>query len=218
MNVFKKEPQQQAEACVIWMHGLGADASDMMGLVEQLSIDDLALRHIFLNAPVRPVTLNGGVAMRAWYDIVGLQLTDREDKEGIEQSAVIIREIYEEQINQGLSKGKVFFAGFSQGGAIALYTALNLAKPIGGVIALSAYLPMADKCKTELPKNTPIFMAMGQYDPIVLPIWTKATAAKLTSAGYEKLSLHSYLMEHSICMEEIKDLCNWLRAQLRGDL
>ncbi|MBA2711702.1 MAG: carboxylesterase [Tatlockia sp.] len=217
MNVYKKEPQQQAEACVIWMHGLGADASDMMGLVEQLSINDLAFRHIFLNAPVRPVTLNGGVVMRAWYDIVGMQLTDREDKEGIEQSADFIRGIYEEQLNNGLTTNKVFFAGFSQGGAMALYTAMNIAQPVGGVIALSAYLPMADRCKTDLAKNTPIFMASGQYDPIVLPIWSKATAAKLTSAGYKDLSFHSYLMEHSICLEEIKDLSNWLRAQLKGD-
>lgn len=214
MNVYKKEPQQQAEACVIWMHGLGADASDMMGLVEQLSIDELPIRHIFLNAPVRPVTLNGGMVMRAWYDIVGMQLTDREDKDGIEQSASFIQEIYEEQINTGLSK--VFFAGFSQGGAMALYTALHMTKPIAGVIALSAYLPMANKSKTDLAKDTPIFMASGQYDPIVLPVWSKETAAKLTSVGYSKLSFHNYLMEHSICLEEINDLSTWFRAQLKG--
>ncbi|MBA3537534.1 MAG: carboxylesterase [Tatlockia sp.] len=218
MNVYKKEPQQQAEACVIWMHGLGADASDMMGLVEQLSIDDLALRHIFLNAPVRPVTLNGGMAMRAWYDIVGMQLTDREDKEGIEHSAAFIRGIYEDQLNNGLTKNKIFFAGFSQGGAMALYTALHMTQPVAGVIALSAYLPMADKCKTDLAKNTPIFMASGQYDPIVLPIWSKETASKLTNSGYSEISLHSYLMEHSICGEEINDLSHWLRVQLEGEL
>lgn len=216
MNVYKKEPQQQAQACVIWMHGLGADASDMMGLVEQLSINDLALRHIFLNAPVRPVTLNGGMAMRAWYDIVGMQLTDREDKEGIEQSSSFIQKIYGDQVNSGLDK--IFLAGFSQGGAMALYTALHMSKPLAGVVALSAYLPMADKSKTDLAKNTAIFMASGQYDPIVLPVWSKETAAKLTKAGYSELSLHNYLMEHSICLEEINDLSNWFRTQLKGAL
>ncbi|MBA2657770.1 MAG: carboxylesterase [Tatlockia sp.] len=215
MNVYKKEPKQQAKACVIWMHGLGADASDMMGLVEQLSIDELPLRHIFLNAPVRPVTLNGGMAMRAWYDIVGMQLTDREDKEGIEQSASFINQSYEEQVKAGVAN--IFFAGFSQGGAMALYTALHMQKPIAGVIALSAYLPMATQCKTDLDKNTPIFMASGQYDPIVLPIWTKETAAKLVNAGYSKLSMKNYLMEHSICAEEIQDLSNWFQAQVKGE-
>ncbi|MBA2650940.1 MAG: carboxylesterase [Tatlockia sp.] len=212
-----KEPQQQAQACIIWMHGLGADASDMMGLVEQLSIDDIALRHIFLNAPVRPVTLNAGMAMRAWYDIVGMQLTDREDKEGIEQSAAFIRQNYEEQIKDGVLS-KVFFAGFSQGGAMALYTALQMEKPLAGVIALSAYLPLASQCRTDLAKNTPIFMASGQYDPIVLPVWSKESAARLESAGYNQLSYHNYLMEHSICAEEITDLSNWLRAQVKGAL
>jgi len=210
-----KEPQQQAEACIIWMHGLGADASDMMGLVEQLSVEDLALRHIFLDAPTRPVTLNNGLVMRAWYDIVGMQLTDRQDREGIEQSRALIRQVFQDQLNAG--NDQIFLAGFSQGGAMALYTALNMQTPVAGVIALSAYLPLANSIKPELAKKTPIFMGSGQYDPIVLPLWSKQSVAWLIDAGYSELTSHTYLMEHSICTEEIRDLSHWLKTQVKGE-
>lgn len=115
MNVFIKESQAQTQACVIWMHGLGADASDMMGLVDQLTIADVAIRHVFINAPQRPVTLNGGMVMPAWYDIIGVKLIDREDKEGIEQSELLIRKVIDEQLNDGFSYNQIFLAGFSQG-------------------------------------------------------------------------------------------------------
>ncbi|NSL18412.1 dienelactone hydrolase family protein [Tatlockia micdadei] len=211
-----KKPQQQAHSCIIWMHGLGADASDMAGLAEQLRLDDLSLRHVFLDAPIRPVTLNNGMAMRAWYDIMGMKLTDREDSEGIQQSAKFIHEVIDSQIKDGFSSEQIYLAGFSQGGAMALYTALHMPTALAGVIALSAYLPLADKCRTDLTKTTPIFMAGGQYDPIVLPIWTKQTAEWLSAAGYQ-VSMHNYLMEHSVCAEEINDLSHWLVAQEKGE-
>lgn len=218
MNIRMKEPQQPAQASVIWMHGLGANASDMMGLVDQLAVDDaIALRHVFLDAPIRPVTINRGMTMPAWYDIRGMQLTDREDKEGIEQSAAFIRQVYEEQFNL-LATQQVFLAGFSQGGAMALYTALQIATPVSGIIALSAYLPLASQCQKVLGKNTPMFIASGQYDSIVLPLWTQQTAAWLSQAGYTQLSFHNYPMEHSICLEEIRDLSNWLKKQVRENL
>lgn len=213
-----KEPQQQAQACVIWMHGLGADASDMAGLAEQLSLDDVSVRHVFMDAPIRPVTLNNGMAMRAWYDIAGMKLTDREDKAGILESQALIRQVIDSQINDGFTAKQIFLAGFSQGGAMALYTALHLTIPLAGVIALSVYLPLAAECKAELPKNTPIFIASGQYDPLVLPVWTKQTADWLVAANYSKLAFHSYLMEHAICAEEINDLSNWLSTQVKGGL
>lgn len=213
-----KEPQQQAKACVIWMHGLGADASDMAGLAQQLKLNELPVRHIFMDAPVRPVTLNNGLAMRAWYDIVGLKLTDREDKDGILASEELIRQVFDSQIKDGFSSNQIFLAGFSQGGAMALYTALHMTTPLAGVIALSAYLPLADKCKPELPKNTAMFIAGGQYDPLVLPVWVKQTTDWLTTAGYTELTQHSYLMEHAICAEEIDDLSNWLSSRIKGVL
>lgn len=217
MNVYLKEPQQQAQACIIWMHGLGADASDMAGLAEQLSVDELAIRHIFLDAPVRSVTLNGGMAMRAWYDIVGMKLTDREDKQGIMASAAFIQQVFEDQLSTGLPGEKIFLAGFSQGGAMALYSALHMNIPVAGVIALSAYLPLAEQCKTELAKNTPIFVASGLYDPMVLPLWTRQSTEWLSKAGYNNITFHNYPMEHSICTEEIVDLSKWLVAQIEGE-
>ncbi|KTC91796.1 MULTISPECIES: alpha/beta hydrolase [Legionella] len=215
MNVYIKKPEQQADACVIWMHGLGADASDMASLAEQLIVDSVALRHVFLDAPIRPVTLNNGLSMRAWYDISGMKLTDREDREGILQSEEFIRQVIDSQIEEGFTTEQIFLAGFSQGGAMALYTALHMTSPLAGVIALSAYLPLADQCKTNLPKETPIFVAGGQYDPIVLPMWTKQSAEWLTAAGYS-VSTHNYLMEHSVCAEELNDLSSWLSVQAKG--
>jgi len=200
------------------MHGLGADASDMAGLAEQLSLNEVAVRHVFMDAPVRPVTLNNGMLMRAWYDIIGMQLTDREDKEGILGSQLLIQEVIDTQIKEGFSAKQIFLAGFSQGGAVALYTALQRTVALGGVIALSAYLPLAIDCQAALPKDTPVFIAYGQYDPIVLPIWTKQSADWLVAKGYNQVTLHNYLMEHAICAEEINDLSNWLTTQVKGGL
>ena len=203
--------------CIIWMHGLGADASDMAGLSEQAPIARLGLTHVFLDAPVRQVTINAGMRMRAWYDIVGMELTDREDKAGISQSQAQILEVIDAQMKAGFRAEEIFLAGFSQGGAMALYTAIHSNLPLGGIISLSAYLPMARECKPVLQKSTPIFMGFGQYDQIVIPEFTQVTKQWLTSAGYNQITLKQYPMEHSICGEEIMDVANWLSIQLRGD-
>lgn len=203
--------------CIIWMHGLGADASDMAGLAGQAPIARLALNHVFLDAPVRPVTLNAGMRMRAWYDIVGMELTDREDKIGISLSQAQILEVIDAQIKAGFRAEEILLAGFSQGGAMALYTAIHCNLPLGGVISLSSYLPMARDCKPVLQKNTPIFMGFGQYDQLVLPEFTQVTNQWLLAAGYNQITLRQYPMEHSICGEEIIDVANWLSIQLRGD-
>lgn len=216
MNVYTKDPQQDAQACIIWMHGLGADASDMAGLAEQLVIEDVAFRHVFIDAPVRNVTLNNNMAMRAWYDITGLELTDREDKEGVLASMEIIHKVINTQIKAGFSAKQIFLAGFSQGGAMALYTALNNSLPLAGVITLSAYLPLAAESKADLPRATPMFIASGLYDPIVLPAWTHLSTQWLASAGYEQITFSSYPMEHSICAAEINDLSRWLITQVKG--
>lgn len=213
LNVYVKEPQQQAQACVIWMHGLGADAQDMAGLAAQLPVT-VAVRHVFIDAPVRPVTLNNNMPMRAWYDIVGLKLTDREDREGILQSEEGIRRVIDDQLNAGFGSEQIFLAGFSQGGAMALYTGLHTSMPIGGIIALSAYLPLADSCKVVLDSRTPIFAAGGEYDPIVLPAWTRQSIDSLRLKGFQKITWHQYPMEHSICMEEVNDLASWLTTQV----
>lgn len=218
MSVYVKDPNEAAKACVIWMHGLGADASDMMGLAEQLMIGDLAVRHIFIDAPQRPVTLNAGMVMPAWYDITGMKLTDREDKLGVEQSATRIRQVIEEQIQYGFAARHIYLAGFSQGGAMAIYTALHYPGRLGGVIALSAYLPLAAQAQTQLAQDTPFFMGSGSFDPLVLPAWTQQSKDWLLAHGYEHLAFHLYPMEHSICFEELKDLSLWLTQQIQGAL
>lgn len=215
MSVYIKDSQQKAQACIIWMHGLGADASDMAGLADQIMVKNLALRHVFMDAPSRPVTLNGGAVMPAWYDIVGLELTDREDRKGVEASESLIKSVVETQVEQGFTAKQIYLAGFSQGGAMALYTALGLPQ-LGGVISLSAYLPLAKEVNSILALNTPIFMGYGQFDPLVLPTWTQQTRDWLQSHGYTRVDFHPYPMEHSICFEEIKDLGDWLNQQIQG--
>lgn len=210
-----KEPQKQAQACVIWMHGLGADASDMMGLADQLLVTDVALRHVFIDAPSRPVTLNGGMVMPAWYDISGMELVDREDKTGIEQSELLIRDVINAQVNDGFALRQIVLAGFSQGGAMALHTALHTPGQLAGVIALSAYLPIAQHTNPVLDTKTPFFMGSGQYDPLVLPKWTQQSNDWLITHDYQ-VSVHQYPMEHSICFEEIRDLSLWLSKQVQG--
>lgn len=214
--MYVKETEPSPKACVIWLHGLGADASDMAGLAQQLPLSGVGIRHVFADAPVRSVTLNGGMPMRAWYDILGMKLTDREDKEGIEDSEARISQIVQEQIKEGFSSRQIFLAGFSQGGAMALFTALQMAEPLAGVIALSAYLPLLPSVRIQQPTQLPLFIAGGKFDPLVLPLWTRATADWLQSRGFAQLSWHQYDMEHSVCMEEIEDMASWLKQQVEA--
>lgn len=209
------ESQEPAKACVIWLHGLGADASDMVGLAKHLPVINKALRHVFINAPQRPVTLNGGMVMSAWYDILGLELVDRSDKQGIEQSTLLIRQVMDTQLKDGIEFDKIILAGFSQGGAMALHTALNTPGRLAGVIALSAYLPLAADTHPVLSTATPIFIGAGQFDSMVLPKWTQASKEWLMSKGYENLSYNQYPMDHSICLEEINDIGVWLAKQIK---
>jgi phospholipase/carboxylesterase len=215
LNVYVKEPQKPAQACVIWMHGLGADAQDMMGLAAQLQLPlTVSLRHVFIDAPVRPVTLNNNMPMRAWYDILGMKLTDREDSQGIKSSEVIIREVIDAQLADGFVAEQIFLAGFSQGGAMALYTGIHTSMPLAGIIALSGYLPLASVCNIVLNTSTPIFIGSGLSDPIVLPMWTKQCIDRLRQKGFQKITSHEYPMEHSICANEVSDLASWLNIQV----
>ena len=214
MSIHIKDPKQSPQGCVIWMHGLGADASDMMGLASELSITQ-AVRHVFLDAPVRPVTLNNGMPMRAWYDILGMKLTDREDRASILASEALIRDVLEKQILDGFSSDTIFLAGFSQGGAMALLTGLRTASPLAGIIALSSYLPLASEVKGDCNRDTPIFVASGEYDPLVLPAWTGLCVDHLQNQGYQKITQRRYPMDHSICLEEINDLGQWISTVLK---
>lgn len=215
MNVYIEEPQQKAQACIIWMHGLGADANDMAGLAKQLPLE-APVRHVFIDAPVRPVTLNNHMPMRAWYDIVGLKLTDREDRDGLVRSEGMIRQIIDNQVTAGFKLNQIFLAGFSQGGAMALFTGLRSPAPLAGIVNLSGYLPLSSECESELATNSkiPVFIAGGKFDPIVLPAWTKHSFDWLQSHGFQHIIQHEYPMEHSICVAEIRDLASWLTTHI----
>jgi phospholipase/carboxylesterase len=217
LSIYVKDSKKPAKACVIWMHGLGADAQDMAQLAEQFQNHEYPMRHVFLDAPVRKVTINNGMSMRAWYDITGITLTARHDDAGIQESFNLIRQVIETQIHEGFTSEQIFLAGFSQGGAMALYTALHTEGTLGGVISMSAYLPLADQCLSKLNKNTPFFMATGVLDTIVLPAWTSHAKEWLETAGYSNISWHQYPMEHSICMQEVTDLSIWFSKQLGGE-
>lgn len=195
------------------MHGLGSDAKDMAGLAAQLPLT-VPVRHVFMDAPVRPVTLNNKMSMRAWYDIVGMKLTDREDRDGILQSEGLIRQVIEQQCADGFLSHQIFLAGFSQGAAMALRTGLHATTPLAGVVALSGYLPLSGECKPALDLNTPIWIAAGKFDPVVLPGWTKHSCDWLLSQGFKQVQWHEYPMEHTLCMAEIQDLAIWLSSQV----
>jgi len=209
VNAVVIQSKQKAEACVIWMHGLGASADDMVGLAKQLPLK-VPMRHVSLNAPIRPVTLNQHMLMPAWYDIVGMKLTDREDRTGILESERIILKAIEQQVANGFSHKQIFLAGFSQGGAMALFTSLHAVATLGGVISLSAYLPLASDCDVKLDVKTPIFIGSGRLDPVVLPAWTAESVTWLKNKGFEHLTVHDYPMEHSVCIEEMRDIAVWL--------
>lgn len=197
------------------MHGLGADASDMMGLADQLTINGIAIRHLFIDAPMRAVTLNNGMIMPAWYDIAGVKLVDREDEAGITESEEIIRNVMESQFKEGFQPSQIFLAGFSQGGAMALHTALHTKAALGGVIALSAYLPLANINPAVLDKKTPFFMGAGQFDPLVLPEWSVKSKYWLIAQGYTDIAYHQYPMEHSVCYQEVQDVSLWLSEEIK---
>lgn len=213
LNVSIKDPVQKPQACIIWLHGLGASADDMAGLAEQLPLSD-NIRHVLVDAPVRPVTINQRMPMRAWYDIIGPSLNDREDREGILESKAFIMDVINSQIAEGFDSKKIFLAGFSQGGAMALFTGLQMPSPLAGIIALSAYLPLSSICPMTIDLHTPIFFAIGQHDPIVLPQWSRLSLKPLLHRGFSNISQHEYPIEHTVCLDELYDLSRWIHQQI----
>ena len=198
---------------VLWLHGLGADGHDFEPIVPELGLG-VPVRFVFPHAPVRPVTINGGMAMRAWYDILGFDRRAREDSAGIRASAAAVTELVDREIARGMSSDRIVLAGFSQGGAIALHTALREPRPLGGVLALSTYLPLAATLASErsaVNARLPLFMAHGTDDG-VLPLQLAETArGALEALGYA-VEWHAYPMAHSVCMEEIGAIGAWLAA------
>jgi phospholipase/carboxylesterase len=198
---------------IIWMHGLGADGHDFEPLVpELLTSATPALRFVFPHAPVRPVTINNGYQMRAWYDILSLDRSEREDAAGLKASAGAITALIDAERERGVPAARILLAGFSQGGVMALHTGLRHGERLGGIIALSCYLALARDLEAERAaanQDIPIFMVHGTQDPVLAFSFGDESRKLLQASGYD-VEWHAYPMPHSLCAEEVADLKNWL--------
>ena len=200
---------------IIWLHGLGADGEDFVPVAEEMNLP-VAVRYIFPHAPMQAVTVNGGYVMRAWYDIAAAEIHAQQDAAGIRASQAEIEKLIAQEKLRGVAAENIFLAGFSQGGAIVLHTGLRHAERLGGLLALSTYLPLAETLTGEMSASaadTPIFMAHGHSDPIVPYSLGKSSAEKLSGLGH-RLEWHEYAMPHSVCMEEVHDIENWLTRRM----
>ncbi len=205
-------------ATVIWLHGLGADGHDFEGLVPLLGLPPHhGTRFVFPHAPMRPVSINNGVVMRAWYDIVHTDLRQRQDAAGILDSAQRIDQLIDNEIKAGIASRQVILAGFSQGGALTLHCGLRRTNPLGGLLALSTYLPLHDTAlseHTQASLKTPILMCHGKGDPIIPLRAGRDSAEQLRALGYQ-VQWEEYMMGHAVCEEEIERIGSWLRECLK---
>ncbi|MDC8446604.1 MAG: dienelactone hydrolase family protein [Nitrosomonas sp.] len=199
---------------ILWLHGLGADGNDFVPIINELTVSSKKpIRFIFPHAPERPVTINGGYVMRAWYDIYGANIGASEDETGIRTSQKAIDALIENELRRGIASTRIVLAGFSQGGAMALQAGLRQQSKLGGIMALSCYLPLSASLHHEAqPANTatPIFMAHGTHDAIVPITLAISSKEKLLRAHYA-VEWHEYSIEHSVCSQEIDDIDQWLQ-------
>jgi phospholipase/carboxylesterase len=211
------ETGRNPQAAVIWLHGLGADGHDFEPIVPELvQRSERALRFVFPHAPMRPVTLNAGYVMRAWYDIIAIDRRAAEDESGIRASQALITELIRRENARGIATERIVLAGFSQGGAMALYSGTRYPERLAGIIGLSCYQLLAGRFAAErVPANqaTPIFLAHGTEDPVVPPALGEAACRQLQAAGYT-VEWHAYSMPHSVCPQEVADIAAWLRRVL----
>jgi len=204
---------ENPDGSIIWLHGLGADGHDFEPIVSQLSLpDDARLRFVFPHAPVQPVTINGGAAMRSWYDILSFDTEGRADRDGVIKSSALLEGLIEHEIERGIAPDRIVLAGFSQGGAVATHTALQTDHDIAGLMALSTYMALPeDAAHAVSRKDLPIFMAHGSFDPVLKLEWARASADRLIEVGYS-VDWREYPMAHAVCPEEINDIGVWLSA------
>jgi phospholipase/carboxylesterase len=200
-------------ASIIVLHGLGADGNDFVPICDELKLDAIgAVRFVFPHAPVRPVTINGGAAMRAWYDVLGVDLVRREDEAGLRASLLLVEALIARERARGIAAARIVVMGFSQGCAMTLLTGMRHAERLAGLVGLSGYLPLAASTAAErsaVNAGLPIFLAHGRIDPVIHI--TRATDSRdaLQALGYA-VEWHEYAMPHSVCAEEIADLNRWL--------
>ena len=206
---------QAPDSSVIWLHGLGADGHDFETVVEELRLP--SVRFILPHAPYRPVTLNNGYSMRAWFDLYGLEAGSPQDESGIRIAQGQIEALIERERQRGIAANRIILAGFSQGGAVALHTALRHNEQLGGVLGLSTYLPLKSALATEihsLSQDLPIFIAHGAFDNVISLQLAKASADFLRQHGYQ-IEWHEYAMAHSVCLEEISDIRGFIYRALK---
>lgn len=204
-------------ASVIWMHGLGADGYDFVSLIKEFDVNTLpglsgGVRFIFPHAPMRPVTINNGMVMRAWYDVKMVDLSRQEDEAGVRASQAEIEKLIAREKQRGIPAKRIILAGFSQGGVITLQTGLRHAERLGGLMVLSSYLPLAATVQAEASaanRDVPIIMIHGSHDPVINIALASTSRDKLTQLGYG-VEWHEFPMEHSLCLEEIQAIHDWL--------
>jgi phospholipase/carboxylesterase len=213
-------PVTPASASVIWLHGLGADGHDFVPIVPELKLPDSpGVRFVFPHASVRPVTLNMGMRMRAWYDIKTLTAEGRADEEGLRESVAVLGRFIAAERAAGMPSNRIVIAGFSQGAAVAVHAALRHPETLAGILALSCYLPLQAQLAAELAeanRSTPILMCHGQHDP-VLPIALGVMACNWLRASGYRVEWKEYPMQHQVCLPEIQDISTWLRARFTAE-
>ncbi len=208
---------EKPDGTVIWLHGLGADGHDFEPIVAELDLDKQAdLRFVFPHAPVRPVTINGGIPMRAWYDVMSLDRSGPQDEAGIRDSAETLKRLIEREHDRGVDYDRVVLAGFSQGGAIAMHTAMRFPEKLAGLMALSTWMPLEATIDGEVmqspesqPRDLPVLMAHGSFDPM-LPIAVGQHARDIMQKAGFNVQWHEFPMAHAVCAEEIAEIRRWL--------
>ena len=214
LQTIEKETGANPTVAVIWMHGLGADANDFVPMLHELDLAGLpAIRFVFPNADTMPVTINNGYVMRSWYDIVATDLGRQEDEAGLRASQLKVEALIAREKARGIAAERIILAGFSQGCAMTLQTGLRQKEKLAGLMCLSGYLPIADQAALECTpesKATPIFMVHGRMDPVIPVARAEASRDLLVSLGYQ-VEWHEYMMQHSLCQEEIDDIAAWLK-------
>jgi phospholipase/carboxylesterase len=213
LQTLELDPGVPARASIVILHGLGADGTDFLPIADELKLDAVGpVRYLFPRAPVRPVTINGGVPMRAWYDILGADLVKREDEAGLRASMRLVRQLIEREVARGMPARRIVLAGFSQGCAVTLGAGLRHPERLAGLAGMSGYVPLADATAAERDAanaDTPVFLAHGRGDGVV-PMARGAAGRDLLLGLGQAVEWHDYPMEHAVCMEEIQALNQWL--------
>lgn len=214
--ITRETAQKDVDLCIIWLHGLGADNTDFLDIIPALQLPpSINIRFVFPNAPLRAITINGGAHCRAWYDIYDLNRLSREDHDGVAASHAEINALIQQQLLLGLNSQQIILAGFSQGGAIALYAGLQYPQPLAGILALSCYLPCQNHVLESLAtcqRATPILQMHGEHDDIVPYALGQQTHATLQTT--HQIKMKSYAMSHQVIPQQLNDISQWLQQRL----